>query len=280
MPMAMCHRCLSQSQYHHPPPFFSHTELQSIADPEIKRNSSFVSSPAESLHNSPPTSLLIAGAPSSSISFTRKPVSTAGFEERLVRISKRCEGQIPECLPHLPVVSFLNQDIENARKCVQEEFLSLEQHIEDLTQEKICIAVKSLRAMAEYSVLENTALVEDFNNQLVMLNYHKPYLSAPTARANEGQVVQKLNDDIVLLEEKVLAQEAMLKSLRAERDKAQQESSSAIGWSETLAGEVIALENRLCNLQSHELRLKRDMESLTSDLHSYKQQQIASLEKD
>ncbi len=169
MPMAMCHRCLSQSQYHHPPPFFSHTELQSIADPEIKRNSSFVSSPAESLHNSPPKSLLIAGAPSSSISFTRKPVSTAGFEERLVGISKRCEGQIPECLPHLPVVSFLNQDIENARKCVQEEFLSLEQHIEDLTQEKICIAVKSLRAMAEYSVLENTALVEDFNNQVWIL---------------------------------------------------------------------------------------------------------------
>jgi hypothetical protein len=135
--------------------------LQSIADPEIKRNSSFVSSPAESLHNSPPKSLLIAGAPSSSI--------TAGFEERLVGISKRCEGQIPDCLPHLPVVSFLNQDIENARKCEQEEFLSLEQHIEDLTQEKICIAVKSLRAMAEYSVLENTTLVEDFNNQVWIL---------------------------------------------------------------------------------------------------------------
>ncbi|CAM6077589.1 unnamed protein product [Sphagnum tenellum] len=190
-----------------PSPFFSHTELQSIADPEIKRNSSSVSFPAESLHNSPPKSLLIAGAPSSSISFTRKPVSTAGFEERLVRISKS----------------------------------------------------EVLRAMAEYSVLENTMLVEDFNNQ--------------------GQVVQKLNDDIVLLGEKVLAQEAMLKSLRAERDKAQQESSSAIGWSETLAGEVIALENRLCILQSHELQLKRDMESLTSDLDSYKQQ-IASLEKD
>ncbi len=60
----------------------------------------------------------------------------------------------------------------------------------------------------------------------------------------QGQVVQKLNDDIVLLEEKVLAQEAMLKSMRAERDKAQQETSSAIGWSETLAGEVIALENQ------------------------------------
>jgi hypothetical protein len=115
--------------------------LQSIADPEIKRNSSFVSFPAESLHNPPP--LLIAGAPSSSISFTRKPVSTAGFEERLARISKRCEGQIPEFLPHLPMVSFLNQDMENGRKCEQEEFLSLEQHIEDLTQEKICIAVKS-----------------------------------------------------------------------------------------------------------------------------------------
>jgi hypothetical protein len=36
----------------------------------------------------------------------------------------------------------------------------------------------------------------------------------------------------------------MLKSMRAERDKAQQETSSAIGWSETLAGEVIALENQ------------------------------------
>jgi len=41
------------------------------------------------------------------------------------------------------MVSFLNQDMDNARKCEQEEFLSLEQHIEDLMQEKICIAVKS-----------------------------------------------------------------------------------------------------------------------------------------
>ncbi len=95
----------------------------------------------------------------------------------------------------------------------------------------------------------------------------------------QGQVVQKLNHDIVLLEEKVLAQEAMLKSMRAERDKPQQESSSAIEWSETLAGEVIALENQVCILQSHELRLTRDVESLTSDLDSYKQQ-TASLEKD
>jgi hypothetical protein len=145
--------------------------LQSIADPDLKRNSSFVSFPAESMHNSPPKSLLIAGAPSSSISFTRKPVSTAGFEERLVGISKRCEGQIPEFLPHLPMVSFLNQDMENARKCEQEEFLSLEQHIEDLTQEKICSAVKSLTAMAEYSVLEDTSLVEDFNNQVWILGF-------------------------------------------------------------------------------------------------------------
>jgi hypothetical protein len=80
------------------------------------------------------------------------------------------------------MVSFLNQDMEDARKCEQEEFLSLEQHIEDVTQENICIAMKSLRAMAEYSVLENNALVED-NNQVWILFFTMLTLSVCSSLA-------------------------------------------------------------------------------------------------
>ncbi|CAM6043673.1 unnamed protein product [Sphagnum compactum] len=340
-------------------PFLPHSEYQSIADPEIKVNSYFVSPSVESSHTSPPKSRPLTGT--SAFSFTNSPlrplsaitaaqlessrslvpkelrstpfsdssstsifephsltslptsksyfeasrptsfvskalplsksaltsfassnhvssrplhssflepissqatiVSTGGHEEHGVGISEGREEQLMDFLPRLPPISFLDQDMEKSRKSEREEFLSLEQHIEDLTQEKFSLqrSLDKERAMAASLASENTALVEDFNNQ--------------------GQVVQRLKDDIVALEENVRMQEAMVKSMRAERDKAQQESSSAIERSQTLAGEVIALENRVRTLRSHELRLERDMESLTSDVDSYKRQ-IASLDKD
>ncbi|CAK9269157.1 unnamed protein product [Sphagnum jensenii] len=340
-------------------PFLPHSEYQSIADPEIKVNSYFVSPSVESSHTSPPKSRPLTGT--STFSFTNSPlrplsattaaqlessrslvpkelwstpfsdssstsifephsltslptsksyfeasrptsfvskalplsksaftsfassnhvssrplhssflepissqatiVSTGGHQEHGVGISEGREEQLMDFLPRLPPISFLDQDMEKSRKSEREEFLSLEQHIEDLTQEKFSLqrSLDKERAMAASLASENTALVEDFNNQ--------------------GQVVQRLKDDIVALEENVRMQEAMVKSMRAEREKAQQESSSAIERSQTLAGEVIALENRVRTLRSHELRLERDMESLTSDVDSYKRQ-IASLDKD
>lgn len=74
-------------------------------------------------------------------------------------------------LPYLPLISFLNKGTENYGKTEQEDFLSLEQHIEDLTQEKFSLqqSLDKERAMAESLVLENTVLVEDFNNQVWIL---------------------------------------------------------------------------------------------------------------
>jgi hypothetical protein len=97
-------------------------------------------------------------------------VSSSDFEERLVGIGQGGEGEIME-LPYLPLISFLNKGTENYGKTEQEDFLSLEQHIEDLTQEKFSLqrSLDKERAMADSLVLENTVLVEDFNNQVWIL---------------------------------------------------------------------------------------------------------------
>ncbi len=100
-------------------------------------------------------------------------VSTSDFEERLVGIGQGREGEIME-LPHLPLISFQNKGTETYGKTEQEDFLSLEQHIEDLTQEKFSMqqSLDKERAMAESLVLENTVLVEDFNNQVWILQFY------------------------------------------------------------------------------------------------------------
>jgi hypothetical protein len=248
-------------------PFLPHSEYQSIADPEIKVNSYFVSPSVESSHTSPPKSRPLTGT-SSTFSFTNSPlrplsattaaqlessrslvpkelrstpfsdssstsifephsltslptsksyfeasrptsfvskalplsksaltsfassnhvssrplhssflepissqatiVSTGGHQEHGVGISEGREEQLMDFLPRLPPISFLDQDIEKSRKSEREEFLSLEQHIEDLTQEKFSLqrSLDKERAMAASLASENTALVEDFNNQV------------------------------------------------------------------------------------------------------------------
>lgn len=88
-----------------------------------------------------------------------------------------------------------------------------------------------------------------------------------------------MRDDLEILEARILEQEALAKSLMMERDKAQHESAASVERSQTMAGEVIALENRVRTLRSHELRLERDMTSLTSEVESHKRQ-LASWEKD
>jgi hypothetical protein len=95
-------------------------------------------------------------------------VSTGGHEEHGVGISKGREEQLMDFLPRLPPISFLDQDMEKSRKSEREEFLSLEQYIEDLTQEKFSLqrSLDKERAMAASLASENTALVEDFNNQV------------------------------------------------------------------------------------------------------------------
>lgn len=153
------------------------------------------------------------------------------------------------------------RDEEEARRKANEEFTILEQHIQDLTEEKFALQrnLDKARAMAEGLASENSNLMNDFNNQ--------------------GHVVNQLKEEIEILEGRIREQEVFARTVMGERDRAYQESAAALEQSQTLAGEVIALENRIRTLRSHELKMERDMGALSSEVESHKKQ-LASLDKD
>ena len=153
------------------------------------------------------------------------------------------------------------RDEEEARRKANEEFTVLEQHIQDLTEEKFALQrnLDKARTMAEGLASENSNLMNDFNNQ--------------------GHVVNQLKEEIEILEGRIREQEVFARTVMGERDRAYQESAAALEQSQTLAGEVIALENRIRTLRSHELKMERDMGALSSEVESHKKQ-LVSLDKD
>ena len=153
------------------------------------------------------------------------------------------------------------RDEEEARRKANEEFTVLEQHIQDLTEEKFALQrnLDKARAMAEGLASENSNLMNDFNNQ--------------------GHVVNQLKEEIEILEGRIREQEVFARTVMGERDRAYQESAAALEQSQTLAGEVIALENRIRTLRSHELKMERDMGALSSEVESQKKQ-LVSVDKD
>ncbi|KAG6546706.1 hypothetical protein Mapa_011895 [Marchantia paleacea] len=146
-------------------------------------------------------------------------------------------------------------------KSAVDDFSMLEQHIEDLTQEKFSLqrGLDAARALADTLVQENSALTEDYNKQ--------------------GALVNELKDETERQNGEIRAQAVVVKNMRSERDKAIQESKAAVGRAQALAAEVIALEEKVLRSRSQELKLHREMESLSADTESHKRQ-IASLEKD
>ncbi|OAE25484.1 hypothetical protein AXG93_3698s1200 [Marchantia polymorpha subsp. ruderalis] len=146
-------------------------------------------------------------------------------------------------------------------KSAVDDFSMLEQHIEDLTQEKFSLqrGLDAARALADTLVQENSALAEDYNKQ--------------------GALVNELKDETERQNGEMRAQAVVVKNLKSERDKAIQESKAAVGRAQALAAEVIALEEKVLRSRSQELKLHREMESLSADTESQKRQ-ITSLEKD
>lgn len=69
------------------------------------------------------------------------------------------------------------RDEEEFRRKQREEFSSLEQHIQDLTEEKFALQreLAKSRAMTEDFVSEHSALVENFNNQVSLLFFATMY---------------------------------------------------------------------------------------------------------
>ncbi|WZZ71333.1 hypothetical protein YC2023_082703 [Brassica napus] len=142
-----------------------------------------------------------------------------------------------------------------------DDFSSLEQHIEDLTQEKFSLQrdLDASRALAESLASENSSMTDTYNQQ--------------------RSIVNQLKDDMEKLHQQIQAQMGELESVRNDYANAQLECNAADERSQILASEVISLEDKALRLRSNELKLERELESAQAEMSSYKKK-LQSLEKD
>ncbi|XP_028054404.1 protein BLISTER-like isoform X1 [Camellia sinensis] len=132
-----------------------------------------------------------------------------------------------------------------------EDFAALEQHIEDLTQEKFSMqrALEASRALAESLATENSSLTDSYNQQ--------------------GSVVSQLKSDMETLQEEIKAQLVELESIKMEYANAQLECNAADERAKLLASEVIGLEEKALRLRSSELKLERQLENSQAEIATF-----------
>ncbi|XP_064981366.1 protein BLISTER-like isoform X1 [Musa acuminata AAA Group] len=142
-----------------------------------------------------------------------------------------------------------------------EDFASLEQHIEDLTKEKFSLqrALQTAQTLAESLAAENSSLTDSFNQQ--------------------GKVVNQLKSDMERLQEEIKAQMLAFESVKLEYTNAQLECNAADERAKLLASEVISLEEKALRLRSNELKLEKQLENLNSEITSFKRK-VSVLEKE
>lgn len=142
-----------------------------------------------------------------------------------------------------------------------EDFAALEQHIEDLTQEKFSLqrALEASRTLAESLASENSALTDSYNQQ--------------------GSAVHQLKSDMENLQQEIKMHLVELESLKGECANAQLECSAADERAKLLASEVIGLEEKALRLRSSELKLERQLENSQAEISSLRKK-ITSIEKD
>ncbi|KAJ6853309.1 uncharacterized protein M6B38_250305 [Iris pallida] len=142
-----------------------------------------------------------------------------------------------------------------------EDFTALEQHIEDLTQEKFSLqrALDTSQTLAQSLAAENSSLTDSYNQQ--------------------GKVVSQLRSDMERLEKEIKAQLLAFESLKMEFANAQLECSAADERAKILASEVIGLEEKALRLRSNELKLGKQLENMDSEIISYKRK-VSILEKE
>lgn len=142
-----------------------------------------------------------------------------------------------------------------------EDFAALEQHIEDLTQEKFSLqrALEASRTLAESLAAENSTLTDSYNQQ--------------------GSFVGQLKAEMERLQEEIKAHLSELEAVKMEYANVQLECNAADERAKLLASEVIGLEEKALRLRSNELKLEKELEKSQAEMSSYKKK-IASLEKD
>ncbi|CAN1278901.1 Protein BLISTER [Linum perenne] len=151
------------------------------------------------------------------------------------------------------------QDFYSSQK--NEDFSALEQHIEDLTQEKFSLqrALEASRALAESLAAENTSLTDTYNQQRGNVNHLKTEMEKL-----QGEIRAHLVD---------------LESVRIEYANAQLECNAADERSKLLASEVIGLEEKALRLRSNELKLERELENCRAEIASCKKK-MSNLERE
>ncbi|KAF7151865.1 hypothetical protein RHSIM_Rhsim02G0049400 [Rhododendron simsii] len=142
-----------------------------------------------------------------------------------------------------------------------DDFAALEQHIEDLTQEKFSLqrALEASRTLSDSLAAENSTLTDSYNQQ--------------------GSVVHNLKSDMEMLQEEIKAQLLELDSLKMEYANAQLECNAADERAKLLASEVIGLEEKALRLRSSELKLERQLENSQAEISSLKRK-MSSIEKE
>lgn len=142
-----------------------------------------------------------------------------------------------------------------------EDFSTLEQHIEDLTQEKFSLqrALEASRVLAESLATENSSLTENYNHQ--------------------RSVVNQLKSEMEILQQEIKAQLVELEAIKSEYTNVQLECNAADERAKLLASEVIGLEEKALRLRSNELKLEKQLEIEQAEISSYRKK-MSSLEKD
>ncbi|XP_073276115.1 protein BLISTER-like isoform X2 [Primulina huaijiensis] len=146
-------------------------------------------------------------------------------------------------------------------KTPNEDFSTLEQHIEDLTQEKFSLqrGLEASRALAESLASENSALTDSYNQQ--------------------GSLVHQLKADLEKLHGEIKLQLVELEAVKLEYANAQLECNAADERAKLLASEVIGLEEKALRLRSNELKLERQVENYQAEISSDRKK-MSSLEKE
>ncbi|CAO2838435.1 unnamed protein product [Amaranthus hypochondriacus] len=162
---------------------------------------------------------------------------------------------------HLSYGHSLESKLEFTLPKQNEDFAALEQHIEDLTQEKFSLqrTLEASKVLAESLAAENSSLTESYNQQ--------------------ASIVNQLKDEMESLQAEIKSRLVELEAIKAEYMNAQLECNAADERAKLLASEVISLEEKALRLRSNELKLERELESSSAEIISYKKK-MSSLDKE
>ncbi|GER50097.1 hypothetical protein STAS_27375 [Striga asiatica] len=244
----------------------------------LDNNSDVRSSPNQAPGSSPAAARRSRPSFLDSIQISKGPSSSSGNfgEEKEIKLDSKdypvngLESSVPQQSGSSSVTpgdgvglfnNFVGKRHEFFSQKQNEDFAALEQHIEDLTQEKFSLqrALEASRSLAESLASENSALTDSFNQQ--------------------GVVVNQLKFDLEKVEEELKAQMVQIEAVKIEYANAQLECNAADERAKLLAAEVIGLEEKALRLRSNELKLERQLENSQTEISSFRKK-MTSLEKD